>query len=57
MNSIKNLKKISLYVFVLMIVPYGKLVTINIFVIITDFGLAFMKNGLYPQEYFFLPCS
>lgn len=39
-----------------MIIPYGKLVMINSFVIITDFGLAFMKNGLYPQEYLFLPC-
>tara|TARA_R110002050_G_scaffold179713_11_gene313150 strand:- start:1273 stop:1599 length:327 start_codon:yes stop_codon:yes gene_type:complete len=40
-----------------MIVPYGKLEIINGFIIITDLGLAFMKNGLFPQGYFFLPCS
>ena len=56
MNSINNLKKISLLIFVLMIVPYGKLVIVNVFVIVTDLGLVFFKNGLYPQGYIFLFC-
>ncbi len=55
-NSIKDLKKISLFVYMIMIVPYGKLAALNGFIIITDLGLAFIKNGLYPQGYFFLPC-
>ncbi|PIV93555.1 MAG: hypothetical protein COW44_08800 [Flavobacteriaceae bacterium CG17_big_fil_post_rev_8_21_14_2_50_33_15] len=57
MNSIKNLKKISLLIFMAMILPYGKLEIPNAFMIIINTGLIFIKGGVsFPGHVFIIIC-
>jgi len=54
MNKIKTLKKISLIIFMLIILPYGKLVILNGFMIIINIGFMFTEAGLSFLGYIFI---
>ncbi|NCP59687.1 MAG: hypothetical protein GW839_05210 [Flavobacteriales bacterium] len=53
MNSIKNLKKISLIIFFLMIVPFGKLVMLNCVDLSIDIFFFYDSKG-FPLRHLFL---